>query len=106
MGDTYRYGNASGDGEYAHECLLRCPKASSLQCMPKPIMSHQRNRYVVFKDRETGQLALRQVRVSPHDYVSSASMERPTKGTGCSPLSGDVQGGAWGVQRGGKNKGF
>lgn len=63
-----KFGNLSGQGEYAHECLLRCTRACDLACMPKPIMSHQRNRYVVVEDEKHRCLALRQLNVSPEDY--------------------------------------
>jgi hypothetical protein len=65
-----RYGNLSGQHEYAAECLLRSTRASELACMPKPIMSHQRNRYLVVEDTLQGILRLQQVRVSPEDYHS------------------------------------
>jgi hypothetical protein len=74
-GVIQRYGNASGANEYAPECLLRCTKSSDRSCMPKTIMSHQRNRYIAYRNQDTGLLTLRQIRVSPHDYVSSAAAE-------------------------------
>ena len=47
-GVIQRHGNLCGvDGEYAQECMLMCPANSHLQCMPLPVMSHQRNRYAV-----------------------------------------------------------
>lgn len=67
-----RFGNLSGEHEYANECLLRCTRSCDLVCMPKPIMSHQRNRYMVVKDAQRQCLMLQQVKVSPSDYVSHA----------------------------------
>ena len=57
-----RFGNASGANEYAPECLLRCTRTCDLSCMPKPIMSHQRNRYVVTRHRDVDVLCLKQSR--------------------------------------------
>ena len=61
-GVIQRYGNASGANEYAVECLLRCTKSGDLSCMPKPIMSHQRNRYIVYRHADLDILCLRQTR--------------------------------------------
>lgn len=103
-----RYGNISGGGEYAAECLLRCTKQCDLACMPKPIMSHQRNRYTVYKNHENGIISLRQTRVSPRDYVSSANLENPTgilNTTVCASL-GTTEMNATGHVRPGKSRGF
>lgn len=56
-----RFGNMYGNGEYAQSCLLVSNKAQHMPCMPKPIMSHQRNRYVVHRN-SSGLLCLRQTR--------------------------------------------
>ncbi len=72
-----RFGNASGANEYAPDCLLKCTKSTDLSCMPKPIMSHQRNRYMVVRHREMDVLCLKQTRVSPHDFVNSGMVENP-----------------------------
>ena len=56
-----RFGNMHGNGEYAQCCLLVSNKPQHMPCMPKPIMSHQRNRYVVHRN-SGGLLCLRQTR--------------------------------------------
>lgn len=105
-----RFGNASGANEYAPECLLRCTKNTDLSCMPKPIMSHQRNRYMVSRHREMDVLCLKQLRVSPHDHVSSAMVENPhgvSARNQCQSLStGQRQNMTNGVARPGKDRGF
>ena len=63
-----RFGNMVGEDEYAVECMLQCTQGEQLVCMPKPIMSHQRNKYVVFRDKHDV-IRMRQVRVSPQDFV-------------------------------------
>lgn len=63
-----RYGNISGPGEYAAECLLKCTKDCDISCMPKPIMSHQRNRYTVHYNEDQNIHFLKQSRVSPDDF--------------------------------------
>lgn len=68
-----RYGNMSGANEYAGECLLRCTKAGDLSCMPKPIMSHQRNRYAVFRHSQLNILCLRQVSGACYSCPSAAA---------------------------------
>ena len=111
-----RYGNMSGAGEYAPECLLRCTKSNYLSCMPKPIMSHQRNHYMVVQHPDLNVLCLKQVRVSPEDYVTAASLERPestTQKSHCAALSNSLAGAGgsaastiMGAQRSGKSRGF
>lgn len=110
-GVIQRYGNVSGANEYASECLLRCTKSGDLSCMPKPIMSHQRNRYTVYRHPDLDLLCLRQTRVSPHDHVSSAAVENPVgciASTQCLALSSTAKTtpAAAGVPRAGKNRGF
>lgn len=61
-----RYGNIFGPGEYAQECLLMCPANAPLACMPYPIMSHQRNRYIV--TNSGGYKNIAQVNVSFEDF--------------------------------------
>lgn len=61
-----RYGNIYGPGEYAQECLLMCPGNAPLACMPLPIMSHQRNRYVV--RNSGGYQQIMQVHVAYEDF--------------------------------------
>ena len=103
-----RYGNISGGGEYAPECLIRCTKQCDLACMPKPIMSHQRNRYRVYKNHENGTISLKQTRVSPQDYVSSANLDNPVgilNSTVCTSLS-TTETNAAGHARPGKSRGF
>lgn len=111
---SQRYGNMFGDGEYAQEVLLIASKPQHIPCMPKPIMSHQRNRYTTYRNT-VGLLALRQTRVSPHDHVSSAAADGLNwSGSQC-PLSSTAtpQGGgrqstlvSMGVPRVGKDRGF
>lgn len=74
-----RFGNLSGEHEYANECLLRCTRSCDLVCMPKPIMSHQRNRYVVVRDAQRQCLVLQQVHVSPGDYVHTTPRQPDCK---------------------------
>jgi hypothetical protein len=48
QGLIQHYGNLCiQPGEYARSCMLICPPSAQWQCMPQPIMSHQRNRYRV-----------------------------------------------------------
>jgi len=48
-GIIQRYGNIfNEESEYSPECMLVCPPELGLQCMPLPIMSHQRNRFDLF----------------------------------------------------------
>lgn len=62
-----RYGNiCSAPQEYARECVLICPVHMPLQCMPFPMMSHQRNKYEVFINN--GIKMLRQIHVSFEDF--------------------------------------
>lgn len=61
------YGNVFGEpDEYAEEVALRVPADSSLVCMPLPIVSHQRNRYIVRRDEKV--YRLKQVRVNVSDF--------------------------------------
>jgi hypothetical protein len=47
-GVIQRFGNICDQaGEYARQCMLICPPNQNVQCMPLPILSHQRNRYSV-----------------------------------------------------------
>jgi hypothetical protein len=47
-GVIQRFGNICDQpGEYARQCMLICPPNQNVQCMPLPIVSHQRNRYSV-----------------------------------------------------------
>lgn len=62
-----KYGNIFNQpGEYAREVMLACPANGPLHCMPCPIVSHQRNRYLVYK--EHGLRRLKQHNVSLEDY--------------------------------------
>lgn len=61
-----RYGNIYGPGEYAQECLLMCPANAPLACMPLPIMSHQRNRYIV--KTSGGFVQIMQMNVAYEDF--------------------------------------
>ena len=69
------YGNLCNQpGEYARCCMLICPttgqeqSASQWQCMPRPIMSHQRNRYRVHM--VAGMKHLQQLRVAFEDFAT------------------------------------
>jgi hypothetical protein len=91
-GVIQRYGNLSGPGEYASECLLKCTRNSDIACMPKPIMSHQRNRYTVHMHPEHGIYYLKQVRVSVEDHVpnfplASAAAHQARAHATCQTLS-------------------
>jgi hypothetical protein len=67
-----RYGNIfNQDGEYSAECMLVCPPEIGLQCMPLPIMSHQRNRYSVVNT--SGHKYLRQHRVAFEGFHSPSA---------------------------------
>jgi hypothetical protein len=69
-----RYGNICEQiGEYARECMLICPPNSNVQCMPFPIVAHQRNRYSVVINN--GVKYLRQHRVYMEDFTNSQIQE-------------------------------
>ena len=63
-----RHGNLCGPGEYAQQCMLLCPPQCPLQCMPLPIMSHQRSRYAV--QTQDGVRSLRQLNVTYEDFCN------------------------------------
>jgi hypothetical protein len=90
-----RYGNMSGQNEYASECLLRCNKSSDLSCMPKAIMSHQRNRYLVYRHPELKILCLKQTRVSPSDYATEITNHQTTQQQQCMTLANKIAGGKY-----------
>ena len=70
-----RHGNLCGvAGEYAEECTIICPPNSGLQCMPLPVMSHQRNKYRV--TIASGLKHLEQVRVRHEDFGSPLTEEQ------------------------------
>ena len=69
QGLIQKFGNLCNQaGEYARECMLICPSSSQWQCMPRPIMSHQRNRYKVHI--VAGKKQLQQVRVGYEDFAA------------------------------------
>jgi hypothetical protein len=69
QGLIQHYGNLCNQpGEYARSCMLICPPNAQWQCMPLPIMSHQRNRYRVHV--VAGVKHLQQLRVAHEDFVS------------------------------------
>lgn len=73
-GVIQRYGNICGvEGEYAHECMLICPPNMPLQCMPRPIMSHQRNKYRVCM--QNGVKIIEQIKVRHEDFVCPSTAE-------------------------------
>lgn len=62
QGVIQRYGNIhSQTGEYDRDACLICPPSGPLSAMPLPLVSHQRNRYTVY--RSNGFRHLRQHRV-------------------------------------------
>lgn len=71
-GVIQHYGNLCNQpGEYARSCMLICPASEGqqqFQCMPRPIMSHQRNRYRVVV--VAGMKHLQQLRVAHEDFVT------------------------------------
>lgn len=72
QGVIQRYGNICGvPGEYARECMLVCPPHAPLHCMPRPIMSHQRNKYRV--RISNGVKCLDQVRVRHEDFATPST---------------------------------
>ena len=72
QGLIQRYGNLCNQpGEYARECMLICPPSAQWNCMPLPIMSHQRNRYRV--QVVAGVKHLQQLRVAYEDFFVSPS---------------------------------
>ena len=72
QGVIQRYGNlCNQSGEYARECMLICPPSAQWNCLPLPIMSHQRNRYCV--QVVAGRKHLQQLRVAHEDYFAPPS---------------------------------
>lgn len=70
-----RYGNMCGvPGEYARDCMLVSPPHAPLHCMPRPIMSHQRNKYRV--RISNGVKCLDQVRVRHEDFATPSTGEQ------------------------------
>lgn len=69
QGLIQQYGNLCNQpGEYARCCMLICPSNGQWQCMPRPIMSHQRNRYKVHV--VAGLKHLQQLRVAYEDFCT------------------------------------
>jgi hypothetical protein len=69
QGLIQHYGNLCNQpGEYARSCMLICPPSAQWQCMPLPIMSHQRNRYRVHV--VAGMKHLQQLRVAYEDFAT------------------------------------
>lgn len=69
QGLIQHYGNLCNQpGEYARSCMLICPPSAQWQCMPLPIMSHQRNRYRVHM--VAGMKHLQQLRVAHEDFAT------------------------------------
>lgn len=66
-GVIQRYGNiCEQPGEYSRQAVLVCPPNGHVQCMPLPIVAHQRNRYSVVT--RGGVRCLRQHRVGVEDF--------------------------------------
>ena len=73
-GIIQRYGNiVNVPGEYARECALICPAQGAFQCLPVPIMSHQRNKYEVYTNN--GVRVIRQLRVGYEDFHMPSTEE-------------------------------
>ena len=74
QGVIQRYGNLCNQpGEYARECMLICPPSAQWNCLPLPIMSHQRNRYSV--QVVAGKKHLQQLRVSYEDFATPSGRQ-------------------------------
>ena len=72
QGLIQRYGNLCNQpGEYSRDCMLICPPWAQWNCLPFPIMSHQRNRYKV--QVVAGVKHLQQLRVAHEDFFASPS---------------------------------
>lgn len=68
QGVIQHYGNLCNQpGEYARSCMLICQPSAQWQCMPLPMMSHQRNRYRV--NVIAGVKHLQQLRVAFEDFA-------------------------------------
>lgn len=66
-GVIQRFGNICGEkGEYSKQVMLICPENFGVQCLPLPIVAHQRNRYVVVI--KNGTKHLKQQRVGFEDF--------------------------------------
>ncbi len=69
QGLIQHYGNLCNQpGEYARCCMLICPPTAQWQCMPLPMVSHQRNRYKVHV--VAGLKHLQQLRVAYEDFAT------------------------------------
>lgn len=69
QGLIQQFGNLCNQpGEYARCCMLICPSNGQWQCMPRPVMSHQRNRYKVHV--VAGLKHLQQLRVAYEDFAT------------------------------------
>lgn len=69
QGLIQHYGNLCNQpGEYSRSCMLICPPTAQWQCMPLPVMSHQRNRYRVHV--VAGVKHLQQLRVAHEDFAT------------------------------------
>ena len=74
QGLIQRYGNMCNQpGEYAREVMLICPPTAQWHCMPRPIMSHQRNRYKVHI--VAGKKHLQQLRVGYEDFATPSDRD-------------------------------
>lgn len=68
QGVIQHYGNLCNQpGEYARSCMLICQPSAQWQCMPLPMVSHQRNRYRV--NVIAGVKHLQQLRVAYEDFA-------------------------------------
>ena len=73
-GIIQRYGNiVNVPGEYARECALICPAQGAFQCLPVPIISHQRNKYEVYVNN--GVRVIRQLKVRYEDFHMPSTEE-------------------------------
>lgn len=63
-----KYGNiCSEPGEYDKSVMLICPPHGPMECLPLPIVAHQRNRYKVIKKNDV--LWILQVNVFHEDFT-------------------------------------
>lgn len=69
-GVIQRYGNICNHaGEYAREVMLICPPNGPVECMPFPLVSHQRNKYSVYT--KGGIRYIKQNRLSWEDFCQA-----------------------------------
>lgn len=66
------YGNKCNEpGEYHTSAVIACPSHAGVQCMPFPIVAHQRNKYKV--RREMNRHFVQQIQVAFEDFYQAPS---------------------------------